>query len=178
MSLPVHTERLVERILAGYCRRICPPSFRRQRRLGYVIEGDAVVLYESRPVCGIEGMPRRVDVARFRYEPRTADWRLAWSDGEPARWRAHPRTPATRNLLMLLAVVDADPHGLFWGRVNGASLRWCSASGRCASCEARYRAVLGLRPGGDGRPDAVGPIEAPMAGHGRGHIASAGHADT
>lgn len=167
MSLPLHTERMAERLLSGYCRRICPPTFRRQRVLGFVIEGDAIALHESRPICGIEGMRRRVDIARFRYEPGSGAWRLAWNDREPTRWRPHPRTPATRSLPMLLALVDQDPYGLFWGRINGASLRWCSSSGRCASCEARYRVVLGFPAGGPtGQYDHAPTLGAPLAGPG------------
>ena len=39
---------------------------------------------------------------------------------------------------------DADPAGVFWGRINGKSLRWCSPRGRCADCDLRYCQVLGV----------------------------------
>jgi hypothetical protein len=46
----------------------------------------------------------------------------------------------------LLREFDADPAGLFWGRIDGKSLRWCRSEGRCAPCEARYCAILGMEP--------------------------------
>jgi len=142
MSLPVHTRHLVERLLARYCTRICPPSFERQVRLGYRVEGRHVVLHEIKAIYGIPGTSRTVDVARFSYRPADGSWRLGYNRNEPTRWRPYP-AGRERDFVRLLAEVDADPSGLFWGRVNGASLRWCSARGRCADCEAGYRSVLG-----------------------------------
>lgn len=169
MSLPLHTRHLVERLLGRYCERICPPSFERQVRLGFRIEGRHVLLHELRPIFGIPGTVRRVDVARFSYRPGDGDWRLAYSRDEPPRWRPYPGAGA-RAFVRLLAELDADPCGVFWGRVNGASLRWCTARGRCAPCEAAYRAVLG-DPGARNQPApaapaacAAGPLRSPAAG--------------
>jgi len=146
MSLPPHTRHLVERLLTRYCGRICPPSFERQIRLGFRIEGRHVIVHELKPIFGIPGTLRLVDVARFSYLPRDGSWRFACNRDEPARWRAYPGSGA-RAFVHLLTELDADPLGVFWGRVNGASLRWCSARGRCAACEAAYRAVLDGRCG-------------------------------
>jgi len=160
MSLPQHTRHLVERLLSRYCSRICPPTFERQIRLGFVIDGNAAVVHELKPIFGIPGTLRRVDVARFQYQPADGCWRLAYNRDEPARWRPYPRGHG-RSFVGLLAQLDADPLGLFWGRVNGASLRWCSSRGRCPDCEARYRAVLG---GGSLEfAQAPAPVDGPAA---------------
>lgn len=146
-ALPDHTRHLVERLLGGYCRRICPPTFRHQVVLGWRLQDDAATLYELRSICGIDGLRRAIDVAQFRYDARARHWRLYHNTTEPTRWRRYPDHPRDRSLHALLAEVDADPLGLFWGRVNGASLRWCSSRGRCAGCTEQYHAVLhGDRP--------------------------------
>lgn len=142
MALPQHTRMLVERLLERYCGRHCPPAFERQVRLDFSINGDTVLLQELRPVFGVCSMLRRVDLARFRFRPRDGSWRLDYRLAQPGSWHAYPGASG-RAFLHLLAEVDADPRGLFWGRVNGASLRWCSSRGRCPGCEERYRAVLG-----------------------------------
>ena len=147
MDLPQHTRHLVERLLGRYCERLCPPAFERQVRLDFSIDGDAVILHEIKPVFGIASLFRRVDVARFRYRSRDGAWRLDYRPLLAARWQVYPCSP-TRAFIALLAEVDADPKGVFWARVNGASLRWCSSRGRCAECEARYRAVLGAAGAG------------------------------
>ncbi len=152
MGLPNHTRHLVERLLARYCARICPPSFTTQVRLGYRIEGCHAVLYEVRSIFGIPGTLRAVDTARFSYRLSDGSWRLAFNRDEPTRWRPYPGRPE-RAFVRLLVEVDEDPLGLFWGRVNGASLRWCSARGRCPDCEAGYRSVLG-QVGMPGQPAA------------------------
>jgi hypothetical protein len=140
MTLPPHTARLVERTLAAYCSRFCPPG-RRQLRLGFGIEPGAVVVHELRDRCGVPGMPREVPVARFRYRAATGDFRLDYTREEPARWRPYP-VGGAGSFTALLRVFDEDSLGLFWGRVNGASLRWCSPRGRCADCGERQRAAL------------------------------------
>jgi hypothetical protein len=60
--------------------------------------------------------------------------------------RRYRPLPSSRSFIELLREFDADPAGLFWGRIDGKSLRWCRSEGRCAPCEARYCGVLGLRP--------------------------------
>ena len=144
MSLPAHTARMVERTLSAYCSRFCPPG-RRQLRLGFRVEPALVVIHELRDLCGVPGMPREVPIARFRYRAATGDFRLDCCRDEPARWRPYP-FDGTGSFSALLRIFDEDALGLFWGRVNGASLRWCSPRGRCAACGERQRAALGWRP--------------------------------
>ena len=146
-ALPAHTRRLVHELLAGYCRRICPPSFRQQVLLDFRIEGAAALLYEVRSFCGVPGARREVPVARLRH---AADgwWQLEHADlaGRWRRVRAREHMPGrSRSFLTLLREIDEDPDGLFWGRVDGKSLRWCSSRGRCPDCARRYGEILGLR---------------------------------
>jgi Protein of unknown function (DUF3024) len=144
MDLPQHTARLAAARLARYCEQICDPAFTRQVRLGYRIEGRVATLFEVRPAyCTTSDIAvRECDVARFAHDPRDGYWRFHYflRDGG---WRRYRRLPRARDILVLLREIDRDPAGLFWGHLNGASLRWCTANGRCATCEFRYRAVLG-----------------------------------
>lgn len=154
MSLPAHTVRLVERTLTAYCSRFCPPE-RRQLRLGYALGPAGVVIHELRDRCGVPGMPRPVPVARFRYRAASADWRLDYARDESPRWCPYPLGGAG-SFTALLRSFDEDALGLFWGRVNGASLRWCSSRGRCADCGERQRAALGWHA--PPRPAEVVPL--------------------
>jgi hypothetical protein len=145
-ALPDHTRRLAERMLDAYCRRICPPEFREQVVLGWRVGELGVTLHEVRRICGVPGTARLVDVALLRYDARRATWRLFHrndaDDGGAVRWRRYPLAPQ-RSLSALMRELDEDAFGLFWPRLNGASLRWCSARGRCAGCTQRYRSALG-----------------------------------
>lgn len=143
MRLPDHTQRLVERSLRSYCARICPPSFTRQVRLGWEIEGLQVTLFELKPLWWDldGGSLRREPLASCRYRPHSARWELYLRG--PSGWQRYKPFPAARAFIDLLREIDADPHGVFWDRVNGASLRWCSSRGRCADCDDRYARILG-----------------------------------
>lgn len=142
MSIPLHTTRLVERTLGRYCQRICPPTARNAVQLGFRIDADRVTLYEIRLLCGVPGTHRHVSVAQLRYSARSGEWRLFHAD-QPWGWKRHAAQAPSRSFIELLRAIDADEAGLFWGRVNGKSLRWCSPRGRCEGCEQRYCAMLG-----------------------------------
>lgn len=158
-ALPDHTRRLAERLLAAYCQRICPPEFREQVVLGFHVGETGVTLHEVRRICGVPGTARLVEVALLRYDSRRGTWRLYFRADVVgctgrAEWRRYPSAPQ-RSLATLMRELDADAHGLFWPRVNGASLRWCSSRGRCAGCTERYLAVIGApERAGDPRPGA------------------------
>lgn len=155
-DIPQHTRHLVERLLGAYCERICPPTARHTVLLRHRVDADRATLYHLRSICGVAGTARPVELAQFRYRGATQDWgfliNMAPADASldapadrPARWRRYAPRPAAHNFLELLREFDADPLGLFWGRVNGKSLRWCRAEGRCDSCDERYCRVLGTQ---------------------------------
>lgn len=144
-GIPQHTRLLVTRLLDAYCARICPPSARHAVQVGYHLGYDTVVLEEHRRILGIAGTRRAVPVARMRWRASDAAWTLEHADPSGVMRRYRP-LPSSRSFIELLREFDADPAGLFWGRIDGKSLRWCRPEGRCAPCEARYCAILGMEP--------------------------------
>jgi hypothetical protein len=142
-EIPLHTRRLVEKLLQGYCDRICPPSARHAVVLGFRVGSDRVTLHEIQRIFGLPGTGHPVEIAQFRYRADRNEWRLYHLD-ERSRWRAYPRQGATHGFIELLREFDADSAGVFWGRLNGRSLRWCSPRGRCDDCDLRYCQVLGV----------------------------------
>lgn len=143
IDMPMHTRRLCERTLDAYCARICPPGVRTAVNVGYQIEMSRVTLLEWRPICGVAGTRRAVSVAQMRWSPRDNLWRLYFTD-DRSEWRRADRHSPARSFIDLLRAVDADDSGVFWGRIDGKSLRWCSSKGRCADCEEKYCQALGL----------------------------------
>jgi hypothetical protein len=147
-AIPLHTARLVEKLLTSYCQRVCPPSARHAVQLRFALGHDRVTVSEVRRFCGVPGADLIVPLAEFRYARRTGDWQLLHAAGVPAtstpRWRRYPTVNRSRNFLELLRAFDADPAGRFWSRLNGRSVRWCSSTGRCEGCDHRYGRILGL----------------------------------
>jgi len=146
MALSDLTRRLVERYCSRYCDPVCPPRFARRVRLSYRLDGDEVWLNELRPIFRSHNMDalREVPFVRFRFEPATCEWRLHYCDWR-GRLRTYAALPRSRDFLRLLREIDRDPHGIFWQRVSGASLRWCSPRGRCADCDERYSRIVDCR---------------------------------
>ena len=142
-GIPQHTRLLVTRLLDAYCARICPPSARQTVLIGYRMAHDAVVIEEHRRILGVAGTRRAVPVARLRWRGDEGCWTLEHADPSGVMRRYRP-LPSSRSFLELLREFDADPVGLFWGRIDGKSLRWCRSEGRCAPCEAKYCSVLGV----------------------------------
>lgn len=142
-ELPLHTAHLVERLLARYCARICPPNARHAVELGFSVDGERATIHERRLFCGVPGAHSNVDIAQFRHDARRGEWRLYYADDAGA-WHPYPGSPAQRSLVRLLREFDTDAAGVFWGRVDGKSLRWCSSRGRCAGCDERYCEILGV----------------------------------
>ena len=159
-NIPQHTRLMIERLLDAYCTRICPLLARNTVLIGYRIDADQVVIHELRRILGVPGTCEPVPVARFRHRPAGNDWALDFFDG--STWRRYRPLPASRGFIELLREFDRDPEGLFWGHLDGKSLRWCSARGRCAGCDLRYRQVLGVAVD-SAAPDAAPSTRANVA---------------
>ncbi len=96
------------------CRRSSRPEFANELRFVYDIEGHAVSIYEERsPWDGIGGWTR-MGVARFRFVRSRGEWRLYWMRRD-LRWHRYDPEPSTDELAALVAVVDADEYGAFFG---------------------------------------------------------------
>jgi len=145
-TIPQHTRTLIERLLEAYCARICPVTACNTVLIGYSVAEDYVVIHELKRICGVSGTCLPSPVARFRYCSTTQYWALDYfEEGDVARsWRRYKPLSQSRSFIELLRVFDIDPEAHFWSHLDGKSLRWCSAKGRCLECDIRYKQVLGL----------------------------------
>lgn len=64
-GIPLHTQRLVERLLQDYCGRICPPSARNTVLLRFELAWDRATIHELQSLFGIPGTGQPVPVALF-----------------------------------------------------------------------------------------------------------------
>jgi hypothetical protein len=116
MPIPEVTRRAAERTLHDFCERRVPAPNRHQVRLEVVHNGNSLTIVERRapwsPDLGSEWSSS--GVARFRYEPRLAKWRLFWSDRH-GRWHRYELIDPSADIAELLAEVERDPTNIFWG---------------------------------------------------------------
>jgi hypothetical protein len=104
----------VHKLLTAYCAKRVPPAVRSKVRVGYRIEGNAVILYEERPAFRPSHDWQEMLVAKFTYVGTQREWRL-YCQHRDLRWHTYQALPAASSFAELLNEVDADPTGIFWG---------------------------------------------------------------
>ena len=114
MPLSENLRARVEERMARFCRERVPEHARHQVRLSYKLWGNHVTLIEERIAFLEPGVWVDIPVAQFRFDPDDSLWRLYWSDRNN-RWHAYWDVDPARDLEPLLAEVDEDPTGIFWG---------------------------------------------------------------
>ena len=96
------------------CRRLSPREHADQLRVVYEIEGHSVSLFEERPPWDGKGEWTRMGVARFRLFRSRGEWQLYWMRRD-LRWHPYEPDEAATDLASLVAVVEADEYGAFFG---------------------------------------------------------------
>ena len=114
MAIPDSLRSQLESKLARFCERKAPPEVRELMRLVYKIQGDAVVLHEERPAIGSPGTWVETKVARMRFDPKGRRWSL-YSADRGGRWHLYKNLGATPSIDALIAEIDRDRTGIFWG---------------------------------------------------------------
>ena len=117
MALPEAVRRAAEELLGTFCETKIPERVRDEIRLEFEVDGQAVTLVECRPPFQLRSDDEewtRFAIARFRFTNTTGLWTLYWRDRDE-RWRIYPKLKPRRSLDVLLAEVDRDPTGIFWG---------------------------------------------------------------
>jgi hypothetical protein len=104
----------VDKLLTAYCAKRVPPAVQSKVRVGYRIEGNAVILYEERPAFRPPHDWQEMVVAKFTYVGTQREWRL-YCQHRDLRWHTYQALPAASSFAKLLDEVDADPTGIFWG---------------------------------------------------------------
>ena len=102
--------------VARFCEKRTPPDLRSQMRLECSARGNAITVVERRAPWNPELSAEwtTTHVAQLRQHPANATWSLHWR-GSDDRWHSYDRVKPTSDIRRLLAEIDADPTGIFWG---------------------------------------------------------------
>lgn len=114
MALSEFEKKRIEKIFTDYCENKVPPHVRDKLRVEFQIRGDEVKLFESRPPWRGEGDWISSKIARFKKDPKTETWLLYWADRN-GKWLNYPPLPYHRDIEKLLAEVEKNENGAFWG---------------------------------------------------------------
>ncbi|MGE5229494.1 MAG: DUF3024 domain-containing protein [Deltaproteobacteria bacterium] len=104
----------IDRTIGELCRKFSPPEHADQLRTGYEVEDDSVTVYEERPPWDGVGEWTRRGIARFRFYRSRGGWQLYWMR-QDLRWHLYDPDEMPADLASLVAVVEADKYGAFFG---------------------------------------------------------------
>lgn len=87
-----------------------------EMRVEMDVDGRAITIFDCRAPWREDSGPEwmRLEVARLRYTTKTGTWELYWRDRH-SRFHRYEDLEPTPTVELLLAEIDADPTGIFWG---------------------------------------------------------------
>ena len=106
--------KAIDRSVGPLCRRRSPLEFAGKLRVVYEVGGHSVTMFEERPPWRGSGEWTRMGVARFRFVRSGGLWTLYWMRAD-GKWHLFEPESPTPNLASLVAVVEANRYGAFFG---------------------------------------------------------------
>lgn len=101
-------------MLATYCAERVPDGLRDRVKLGFRIRTTAVTLYQER--LQDPGRWSKLVVAQLRYNALLNHWKLYCNSRRAlGRWHRYELAAPAPSIEPLLAEIDHDPTGVFWG---------------------------------------------------------------
>ncbi len=114
MPISSFEQKRVSKLLRQYCEDRVPAHVRDKLELRFRFEGNSIILHERRPAWNHPGEWVEPPVAKFRFFVGRQEWALYWRDRHQ-RWKSYDLIAPSLQFEELLAEVDADPTGIFWG---------------------------------------------------------------
>jgi Protein of unknown function (DUF3024) len=91
-----------------------PAHIRPELDFGYRIEGQSVEIFEIRPDWRDRSIKRETPVAKATYVRSSNRWKVYWLRSD-LKWHRYEPSGEVRSLAQVLAVVDRDEFGCFFG---------------------------------------------------------------
>jgi hypothetical protein len=106
---------LAMRQIERWCTQRVPARLHDEIRVVCTRRGRSVTIVERRapwaPDMGPDWTEQKIAQLRLDDEGR---WSVRWADRN-GRWQTYPDAPEADNPVPLLAEIDRNPHGVFWG---------------------------------------------------------------
>jgi hypothetical protein len=106
--------KLIENTVGKMCQRRSPAHLTDQLRTIYKVVNHSVEVYEERPRWRDPEEWTSLGIAKFLYARTTKKWKLYWMR-QDLKWHQYGPAPESTTIERLVAEVDRDPHGAFWG---------------------------------------------------------------
>ncbi len=96
------------------CNKRAPESIRDKLRYEHTIEKHDVIIYEIRPRWNNPDENTRMPCAKLKFIRSRNIWKLYWHRAN-GRWYPYDPLKPSRDLADLIAEIDDDPYGCFFG---------------------------------------------------------------
>ena len=106
--------KLIENTVGKMCQRRSPVYLSDQIKTTYKIINYSVEVYEQRPRWNNPDEWTSTGVAKFLYIRNSRKWKLFWMR-QDLKWHSYGPLAESPTLEKLVAEVDIDPHGAFFG---------------------------------------------------------------
>ena len=106
--------KYIENTVGRMCKQRSPVHLSDQLRTVYVVKGHGVTVYEERPHWKNPQKWISSGIAKFKYTRKQDVWKLYWMR-QDLKWHLYEPFPESRTIGRLVAEVDKDPHGAFFG---------------------------------------------------------------
>jgi hypothetical protein len=99
-----------------YCAEKIPPEHRDKIRIECTQRGKSITIVERRPpwLPEVDSEWSSMKIAQLRYDEESALWTLYCADRNE-RWHVYDFSGPAQDVGAVLAEIDADPTGIFWG---------------------------------------------------------------
>ncbi len=104
----------IQNVVGKVCTRRSPPHLRDKLRTTYEIINHDVTIFEERPQFYEPAKWSKMPIAKFKYVRTQKKWKLYWMRRD-RKWHLYETDTETNRLEELVAEVDRDPYGAFFG---------------------------------------------------------------
>lgn len=109
------TLKRMESTVAAYVQKRRPPAHvRPQLDIGFRIAGHSVEIFEIRPAWKRPHEILERPVAKATFVKARDVWKVFWQRAD-LKWHSYAPVPTVGSIEKFLELLDADPHGCFWG---------------------------------------------------------------
>jgi Protein of unknown function (DUF3024) len=95
-------------------RRRPPPHIRDKLDFGYRITEQSIELFEIRPVWNDASRQQEQRFAKATFVRSRDQWHIFWQRAD-LKWHRYGKHPSAATLVKVLAVIDEDGYGCFFG---------------------------------------------------------------
>ena len=103
----------IDKFVGALCKKV-PESIKDKLRYEYKIKNQDVILYEIRSRWKKPDEQTELPCAKLKFVRNQNVWKLFWQRAD-MKWHAYGPLKSSRNLTELIAEIDTDPYGCFFG---------------------------------------------------------------